>query len=848
MIAPPLCGVRVGPAPSVRSASAVALLVLVASRGIPVVPPPAAGVDASRVRGLEATIQRTAYGIPHITAPDLRSLGAGIGYAQAEDSVCILAEQILKVRGERARYLGRGDHDANVESDLLYRVLGVRQRARAAYDRLSEPVRAMIEGFAAGFNAYLARTPLERLPAPCAGAAWVTLIDGVDLVAHHLDLSGLDTVLPLRSYLVGAVPPSDDGETMTVPVALPARSVDVLGSNAWAIGRERSANGRGMLLANPHFPWEGALRFHELHLRIPGRLDVYGASLIGVPAVVIGFNRDLAWTHTFTASSHLTVYRLELTKGDPTAYVYEGRTHRLLPTECVIDVLEADGRVHQVSRTFWRSHYGPMLHGAGAPWTRRVAYTLRDANEGNVRFLEQWLRMDAARTLGELEAVDRSVHATPFLNTIAVDADGRTRFVDASRVPRLSAATVEAYRTSLAIDGDTKRFRESGLILLDGSTARDEWVDDPDGADGLVPADAAPTVWRTDFVMNANDTATFTNPAAPLVSLPLAYTIYGTPGGGLSARSRMNLRLLTERGPTEFALADGRFTLERMQAAILSNRSWVAEELRADVVERCRGVDSVPVGGLSVRVGDACRALAAWDGRLDLTSVGAVVWRELLARFDAADLRDRGRLYAEPFDPRWPSDTPRGLAQPPAAGLDPVLLKLAEAARLLERAGVPVDAPLGDVQFAQKGTRIVPIHGGLGDLEGVANAVGYAVVDTAITAPTTPRGPVFSDRTGLTAEGYPINNGSSFLLAVEFTTHGPRAIALLTYSQSADPSSPHSLDQTERFSRKALRPVLYDTSDIEIDPELTVTRLRLRANLESASSDEPGPLQHRAVF
>ena len=62
-------------------------------------------------------------------------------------------------------------------------------------------------------------------------------------------------------------------------------------SNGWAIGAARSAIGRGMLLANPHYPWVGSNRFWEKHLIIPGQLDVYGVGLLGMPGVAIGFNR-----------------------------------------------------------------------------------------------------------------------------------------------------------------------------------------------------------------------------------------------------------------------------------------------------------------------------------------------------------------------------------------------------------------------------------------------------------------------------------------------------------------------------------------------------------------------------
>ena len=67
-----------------------------------------------------------------------------------------------------------------------------------------------------------------------------------------------------------------------------------------------------MLLANPHFPWEGELRFWESHLMIPGEVNVYGAALTGLPGVQIGFNDAIAWSHTVSSGHRFTLYRYDL--------------------------------------------------------------------------------------------------------------------------------------------------------------------------------------------------------------------------------------------------------------------------------------------------------------------------------------------------------------------------------------------------------------------------------------------------------------------------------------------------------------------------------------------------------
>ena len=88
--------------------------------------PAHAGDRSGRYR---ATIQRTAFGVAHITASDWGSLGFGQGYAAATDHGCDLADQVVRVRGERARWFGVGEADRHLRSDLAMTALGVQRRA-----------------------------------------------------------------------------------------------------------------------------------------------------------------------------------------------------------------------------------------------------------------------------------------------------------------------------------------------------------------------------------------------------------------------------------------------------------------------------------------------------------------------------------------------------------------------------------------------------------------------------------------------------------------------------------------------------------------------------------------------
>ena len=133
----------------------------------------------------QARIRRTSYNIPHIDASNFNSLGFGEGYAQAEDHVCTIADQVVFARGERARYFGAGKSDVHLLSDAGLKALrtyeiGVRELASNAPE-----IRFWMEGFAAGYNEFLRRTGKDKLPRWCRGADWVFPITANDLAAYR---------------------------------------------------------------------------------------------------------------------------------------------------------------------------------------------------------------------------------------------------------------------------------------------------------------------------------------------------------------------------------------------------------------------------------------------------------------------------------------------------------------------------------------------------------------------------------------------------------------------------------------------------------------------------------------
>jgi len=757
----------------------------------------------------EAQIRWTSYGVPHILAKDLASATFGQGYAFTVQYPCVLARQIIRVRGEYAKYFGPGKADIDVSKDLGYKALGLMKQAGLAVNAMSTDARRVMEGFVAGYNHRLTTEDAAKVPAECRGAKWRRPITVTELVAYGMHISMIGSLAPSVHMIGQAQPPkpTSSKDARKLP-GFEFPPTEALASNAWAIGAERSENGRGLLVANPHFPWRGPLRFYESHLTVPGKLNAYGANLLGLPLVSIAFNEHLGWSHTFSASRRFAIYRLALDKDDPTKYRYGKETRAMTSKQVSIEVKQADGTLKSVNRTVYNSHYGPVVSGGFLPWSKKHAYAIRDAASPNNRSIDQYLGMLRAHDLTGFKAAMRKYHSTPFVNTIYADKHGNAFYVDGSRVPRLSGMATNLWKMARSNMAAVRIAWERGVIALDGSMKLFEWRAHKDApAPGVVPFDDAPQLTRRDFVFNANDSFWIANPAQPLKN-PSPF--YGETNKTLTARTRMNLKLLTERGDKGASGSDGKFTAKEIEAAALSNRAWMAESFRDQVVERCR-----IAGKKESTLGPLCVTLANWDLRLDLDSVGAVLWREFAGTFTRADYYS-GKMFVSKFDAKQPMVTPHTFVAAPNKGSDPIVDKLRAAAASLRKLGIdPTKATLRQLQYTQKGNQRIPVHGG-SNAEGATNVVFYRKSLPGAD------GKLINKSTGLFKNGYPINYGTSFMMVLGFTDKGPKARAIMTYSGSGNSSSPNFKDQTELFAKKQLRDVRFTEAEIKADPNLRV--------------------------
>ncbi len=713
---------------------------------------------------LKAEIRRTAYGVPHIKADDYGGLGYGMGYASAQDNLCQLMDRLLTVSGERAKYLGPGENRRNVVSDFYHRRLLQSGELEAllngpaeSVDTPSQDARDLVRGMAAGISRYIRDTGVEALSDPrCKGQPWVREVSETDLWQQVL--AG-QVVIQMPGIVAAAPEEFGQDEAALPPVADdPLDEERGLGSNAYGFGGEFTKGGNGVLLGNPHYPWDGQNRFYRIHMMIPGELNVVGAGLITAPIVGIGHTEHIAWTHTVSTARRFGYFELTLNPDNPTEYLYEGEYVPMEAETVTVEIKTGEGEaLAEETRTFFSSRYGPMLETEQLPWGRERAYAIRTMPLG-LRTIDQYLALYQAKSVRELNTVLAQYQATGF-NTTATDSSGEALFGDLGMAPNVTRELAARCTASPLANGIWSRFR---VPVLDGSRAECDWQTDPDAsAPGVFGAKDQPRLFRSDYVSQANDSHWLTNPEVPLEGFS---PVWGDESDPRSLRTRLTLDLVRDRMDGSDGYEGTKFDLETLKLAMFNNRHLGGELVRDDLVDLCR--DNV-----SNELPEAlCDALAGWNLKVDLDSRGAHVFHVFAG--------SGGLRFKTPFDPAKPIDTPADLDV-----ADPKVLEaLQTAAGTLAQLKLPLDARWGDVQSETRNGVRIPIHGGAGR-HGVFNVI-YAN----------------EPKPGLGWTN--VVHGSSWVMVVEFTEDGPVSEGVLTYSQSTNPESEHHSDQTLLYSAK----------------------------------------------
>lgn len=552
----------------------------------------------------EVEILRTAHGVPHIRAENLRAGGYALGWLQAEDYGAVTPTRLWATRGQTARVNGRGSLDADFAT--------LRERARAieTFHLLEPETRDLYDGFAAGVNRYI---ELHRDEFPAHIPSDFT---GYDVATLHIGDGPPAARIRRVLQAVGADPgPGTSGpEPWTLdlgPLVDPEE-----GSNAWALAPSRTTSGKAILLRNPHLAWNAG--YYEAHLTVPGVVDFYGDFRIGGPlGVVGGFNRHLGWSTTNSNSGDRTeVYAIPLDPAVPDHYRLDGASLPITRTTRTVEYLD-DATLVPETRDFWFTPLGPVVHR-----TADTVYVARTAGDGEFRAGEQFLRLMRTTTLAQWMEVMR-MRALVSQNYTYADRAGNILTLWNASLPDLPHP----------MGGDR---------AIPVRSLREAWTQ-------LVPFDALPLTKNPGggYVHNENDSPHFAN-ARPPVNLENAYENIEPPS--LRLRSQRAIQLIDN---------NRKLSLEDVVRLKHDYRMLLADRVKLDLVRAVEA--SKPTGAAA----DALRVLRRWNNSVAADSRGAVLFEIWWSRYSQG--RPEARRYATPWQATDPVRTPRGLGDQAAA-------------------------------------------------------------------------------------------------------------------------------------------------------------------------------------
>lgn len=364
---------------------------------------------------LEASIERDTYGVPHVYGATDADAAFGLAYAQAEDAWPIMEGSLPFFRGNAGRYEGQ----EGAQSDYLVKWLDLWGTLDRDYERVLSPeIRAYVEAFAAGFNAF-ARDHTDEIEHP-----ELLPVTGKDIVAGHMLrhplFYGFDG--PVLE-LFGDTRPNTVSKAPYNP-----KPKDPIGSNATAVAPSRTDDGSTYLIINSHQPLTGPVAWYEAHIESGEGLNIIGGLFPGAPTMGVGFTQEHGWGATVNKPDLVDVYLLEMNPDNENQYLLDGQWRDLDVSTVKLKLKLWGFLPWSVSREVLRSAHGPALR------TDHGVYAIRYAGIDEMKQVEQWLAMNKAKNFEEWQAAMALNHIQSF-NFVYANRHGDIHFIHNAQLP-----------------------------------------------------------------------------------------------------------------------------------------------------------------------------------------------------------------------------------------------------------------------------------------------------------------------------------------------------------------------------------------------------------------------------
>ena len=393
----------------------------------------ARGSDASgqAQEGLEATIYRDTWGVPHIYAEEAAAGLYASGWAQAEDRLGQILENYLFGLGEHAAAFGPGEDEEWVRADLESLTWDHYGTAKRNYERLPAELRQHLAAFVQGIVDYMAAHPEE--------------------VPEWWGEREVDVYMPVAfsRQFIWSWPAGQAASDLRATGLRPSYDVDLRASNEIAFAPSRTTFGAAALIIDPHLSWFGRQRYWELRLHA-GDIHISGFATAGFPYVNLGHNRHIAWAHTTGGPDTADVYELSLDPEDTTRYRYDGEWRELSSRTVELRV---EGEAEPRRYTVWSSHHGPIVAREGS-----TAYAAALAYADEIGYLESKYWFMVAE---DVEGAKKALEVRQIMpqNVMVADTKGDIYYQRTGRVP----IRPDGHDWDRPVDGSTSATEWQGI-------------------------------------------------------------------------------------------------------------------------------------------------------------------------------------------------------------------------------------------------------------------------------------------------------------------------------------------------------------------------------------------------
>lgn len=532
----------------------------------------------------ETTINWDQYGVPHITAPTKEDLLFAQGWALMNNHANKVLELYGRSRGRGSQYWG----EKFLQNDVLIHTLGFDRLADEWEAQQDPELKLIYSNFVKGMNAYALSHP-DQIDESNKMVLPVTSKD--------VNMHGMFVVF---TRFIG-------GNDLRLVQQWPD-----MGSNTYAIGPKRSTSGNTMLVQNPHLPWLNEFIFTEYHFKLKGR-NMYGANILGMPGIAIGFNESLGWSHTDNTIDNADTYELNILDD---GYELDGKKVAFEVSNKTLLIKQRDGSLKEREITILNTRHGPVIKRMN---DKVLAIRLAGLDRANM-FL-QWWRMLNSNNFGEFESALKMAQI-PFWNVMYADKYGEIFYLFNGLVPKRKQDGWEYWNR-----------------VIPGGKSEDIWTDYHSYED--LPKIKNP---KSGWLQNAND--------PPWTStIPMELDPDDFPG--YMAPKRMNFR---PQRSARMIFDDKSISFDELVDYKLSTRIEFADRILDDLFETIKSYGSA-------KAKEAKNILIDWDRNADVKSKGMLLFYTWAKKFGISNQLN----YLTKWDINEPFRTPDGFANPERA-------------------------------------------------------------------------------------------------------------------------------------------------------------------------------------